>query len=235
MLKKHEVMKNLITGMSGGALLMISDWLMGALKSDNVSNGIVQSSWREMASWRFEAALLIASVAVVMLFIGARDMIRVMKMSTLRKDPWSVRAVQAFELGAISIVVSELFIHVKGCILPILYKALYGTNLMGADMLTIVEDVFFYMAIPFYVFTAIMLICTSVPYVYQIWLGRIHVPRFFMALNPLVIWLFGLILRLFKATVITNFTQAFISLGIVLLFYGMLQHVIHTRSREEEE
>ncbi len=231
---KHRVMKNLITGMSGGALLMISDWLMGALSSDNVANGIVQSSWTKMGAWRCEAGMLLAGVAAVLLFFGARDMIRVMKSTVARKDPWSMRALQAFEIGAIAIVVAELFIHVKGCMLPILYKRLYETSLMGADMLTIVEDVFFYMAIPYYVFSVIMIVCTSVPYMYQIWRGRLRVPKFFIALNPLVFWILGWIFRMFKVTFISNFSLAFVSFGIVMLFYGVLQHVMHAPSREEE-
>lgn len=234
MSKRHKAMKNLITGMSGGALLMVSDWLVGTLKSDNVSNGVVQSSWPQMAFWRFEAAMLIASVAVVMLFFGARTMIQIVKQTLDRRDPWSMRVIQTFEIGSVVIVVAELFIHMKECMLPIIYKSLYDTALMGADMLTVVEDSFFYMAIPYYVFTIMMILCTSIPMIYQIWRGRLRLPRFFMALNPLGLWILGWIIRLFKVNVLSNFTRAFLSLGIVFLFYGVLQHVMRLPSREEE-
>lgn len=232
MKNKQRVMKNLITGMSGGALLVISDWFMESLSSDNVSNGIVQSSWTKAATWRFEAGMLLTAVAVFMLFFGMREMIRLMKASVSRKDPWSMRAVQVFEFGGIAIVVGELFIHAKGCILPILYKMLYNTSLMGADMLTIVEDVFFYMAIPYYIISIMMIVCTSVPYMYQIYQGRLKLPMFFIALNPMVFWILGWIFRLFKVTLISNFTRGFVSFGIIFLFYGFLQHVM--RMPEED-
>ena len=226
MKNKQKLMQSMITGMSGGALLMISDWFMESLSSDNVSNGIVQSSWTKAATWRYEAGMLICCVAVFLLFFGMRDMIRLMKMTASRKDPWSLRAVQAFELGGISLVVGELFLHAKGCILPIMYKKLYATSLMGADMLTIVEDVFFYMAIPFYVLMIMKIVCTSIPYMYQIWQRRLKLPIYFIALNPLVLWLLGWLLRLFNVTLISNFTRGFASFGVVLLFYGFLQHVM---------
>ena len=43
MKNKHGVMHNLVIGMTGTALLMISDWLMGACGQGNVANGVVQS------------------------------------------------------------------------------------------------------------------------------------------------------------------------------------------------
>ncbi len=234
MKNKKKVMGNLVTGMIGGALLTISDWFMYSLSSDNVSNGIVQSSWTKASLWRYEMGMLLSAIGVFMLYIGMRDLIRLMRLTVDRRDPWSERAVQVFEFGGIAIVVGELFIHAKASILPVLYQKLYATSLMGADMLTIVEEVFFYMAIPFYVLTIMMVVLTSVPFCYQIWRGRIKLPGFFMALNPLALWIIGWILRFFNITLLSNFSRGFASIGIVLLFYGMLRHFMQITEREKE-
>ena len=234
MKNKHAVMRNLITGMTGAALLMISDWLLGATGKGNVSNGVVQSNWASAAAWRYEAAMLIAGFAVFMLYTGMKEMVRQVKMTRSRRDIWSIRGARLFEIGGIAIVVAELFIHVKGCMLPILYKRLYESSLMGADMLTIVEDVFFYMAIPYYVFSVIMIVCTSVPYIYQIWQGRLRVPKWFIILNPLVFWLVGWILRRFNVYIITDFTACMVSFGLLMMFWCTMQHVSRIPDRREE-
>ena len=237
MKNKQRIMAGLVKGMTGSALMMISDWLMGACGKDNVTNGVVQSNWAKAAAWRYEAAMLIASIAIFFLFAGMKEMIHLMKLSRNKRDPWSLRIVRAFELGATATIVSELFLHMKGCVLPILYRKLYATSLMESDMLTVVDDVFFYISIPFYIFSVLVVVCTSVPYIYQIIQGRLRVPKWFLLLNPLVFWLFGWVLRLFKVSVITDFTACMISFGFLMMAWGFLQHVIRTpeASRERAE
>ncbi len=234
MKNKHGVMHNLVMGMSGAALLMVSDWLMGATGSGNQSNGVVQSNWAKAAAWRYEASFLVAAVAVFFLYIGMKEAIRVMKLSRKRRDPWSSRMTQVFELGGTAAIVSTLFLHAKGCILPILYKKLYSTSLMGADMLAVVDEVFFYIAIPFYVLTVMVIVCTSVPYIYQILQNRIRVPRWYVLLNPMVFWVVGWIFRLFGVSVISDFTACMTSFGIMMMLWGILQHVARLPEKGRE-
>lgn len=232
MKNKHRVMHNLVIGMTGTALLMISDWLMGACGQGNVANGVVQSNWAKGAAWRYEASFLIAAVAVFLLYSGMKEAVRQIRMTRSRKDIWTIRMAQVFELGGTATIVSTLFIHAKGCILPILYKKLYSTSLMGADMLSVVDEVFFYISIPFYVLSVIVIVCTSVPYMYQVFRGRLRVPKWYIILNPMVFWVVGWILRLFNAYVITDFTACMVSFGLMMMLWGILQHVAKIPERE---
>lgn len=234
MKNKQRIMAGLVKGMTGSALLMISDWLMGACGKDNVTNGVVQSNWAKAAAWRYEAAMLIASIALFFLVAGIHEMIHLMKLSRNKRDPWSLRAVRLFELGATATMISELFLHMKGCVLPILYRKLYSTSLMESDMFTVVDDVFFYISIPFYIFAILVVVCTSVPYMYQVFQGRLRVPKWFMLLNPMVLWLVGWVLRLFKVYVITDFTACMVSFGFLLMLWGFLQHVIRSPEARRE-
>lgn len=235
MKNKHAVMRNLVTGMMASALLMVSDWLMGATGKGNVSNGVVQSNWASAATWRYEAAMLIAGFAVFMLYSGMKEMIRQFKLTRSRKDVWSIRAARIFEIGGIATVVSTLFLHAKGSILPILYHKLYATSLMGADMLTVVDEVFFYISIPFYIFSILIVVFTSVPFIYQIWQGRLRVPKWFVILNPMVFWVIGWIFRRFGAYLITDFTACMVSFGLLMMFWCTLQHVTKIPDRTREE
>lgn len=225
-------MHNLVLGMMGFALLMISDWLIGACGKGNSSNGIVQSNWAKAGAWRYEAAVLIAGVAVFLVYVGMKEMIRQMKLTRRKRDPWSIRAAQVFELGGTATIVASLFLRVKGVILPILYKKLYSTSLMGADMLAVVDDVFFYISIPFYVLSILMIVCTSVPYMYQVWNGRLRIPKWFILINPMVFWVLGWILRLFKNYLITDFTACMGSFGLMMMCWCILQHVAHIPERD---
>ena len=206
MKNKHGVMHNLVIGMTGTALLMISDWLMGACGQGNVANGVVQSNWAKGAAWRYEASFLIAAVAVFLLYSGMKEAVRQIRMTRSRKDIWTIRMAQVFELGGTATIVSTLFLHAKGCILPILYKKLYSTSLMGADMLAVVDEVFFR--------------------------GRLRVPKWYIILNPMVFWVVGWILRLFNAYVITDFTACMVSFGLMMMLWGILQHVAKIPERE---
>ncbi len=231
MKNKHGVMHNLVIGMSGTALLMISDWLMGACGKGNVANGVVQSNWAKAAAWRYEASFLIAAVAVFLLYTGMKEAIRQIRLTRSRKDVWTIRMAQVFEIGGIATTVATLFLHAKGCILPILYKKLYSTSLMGADMLAVVDEVFFYISIPFYVLSVIMIVCTSVPFIHQIIKQRLRVPKWYILLNPMVFWVVGWVLRLFGAYLITDFTACMTSFGLMMMLWGILQHVARIPER----
>lgn len=225
MKNKQRILVGLMRGMLGCALLMFSDWLMGACGKDNVANGVVQSNWAKAAGWRYEAAILICCVAVFFMFSGLKEMIRLMKLSRSKRDAWGIRGAKVFELGCTAAMVSELFLHMKGCILPILYGKLYASSLMEADMFSIVDTVNFHLAVPHYVLLIIMIVFTSVPFVYQVFQGRLRIPRWFMLLNPLVFWIVGWLLRLLKVYLITDFTACMVSFGFLMMMWAFMQHV----------
>ena len=234
MKNKQRIMVGLMRGMLGCGLLMISDWFMGACGKDNVTNGAVESNWAKAAAWRYEAAILICAVAVFFMYSGLKEMIHLMKLSRSKRDTLSVRAAQIFELGGTAAIVAELFIHMKGCILPILYGKLYATSLMESDMLSIVDTVNFHLSVPHYVLLVIMILFTSVPFMYQTFQGRLRIPRWFMALNPLVFWILGWILRLMNVYLITDFTACMVSFGFMVMMWAFLQHVQHSPERSRE-
>ena len=225
MKNKQRIMVGLMRGMLGSALLMFSDWLMGACGKDNVSNGVVQSNWAKAAGWRYEASILICCVGVFFMFSGLKEMIHLMKLSRSKRDAWGVRGAKVFELGCTAAMVSELFIHMKGCILPILYGKLYASSLMEADMFSIVDTVNFHLAVPHYVLLVIMIVFTSIPFMYQVFQERLRIPKWFLVLNPLVFWILGWILRLMNVYLITDFTACMVSFGFLMMMWAFLQHV----------
>ena len=63
MKNRQKVVKNLILGMFGAALLMAAEWLIGAYGEGNSRNGLIESNWAIMPMIRFRAGLILAAVA----------------------------------------------------------------------------------------------------------------------------------------------------------------------------
>lgn len=222
--------------MIGAGLLMISDWLVGALGEGNTKNGLIESNWFTMEAWRFEIALLLAAIGVCLFYYGMKAMVTVVSASAKKADYREYAMTKMFSFGSVVAVVSTLFIQLVKIIVPIIYKELYETSLMGADIIFIVERVFHYMAIPYYALFIMAVVFVSIPFVYFIWIGRLRISALFYLLNPLVMYGLSYVFKMIKMVQIADFGVALVSLGYVLLFVGgALQLSYIVRRREEKK
>ena len=148
MKNKAKIMRNMLTGMVGAAICMTAAWLLFAYGEGNVRNGFIQSNWPKMQYIRFEIAIILFAIGVPIYAVGLRDFIKVIRMIRRRRSVLDARMAKLFEISANLSIVGMLFVFVSYAMMAIVYKQLFVTNLMGADIISVTEGMFYYMAIP---------------------------------------------------------------------------------------
>ena len=216
---------------------MISDWLAGALGEGNTKNGLIESNWFTMASWRFEVSLIVAAVGACLFFLGMKAMIQIVGVSQKKMDYQDALMGRLFSIGAVTACVSEFFIHVVMVIMPILYKELYETSLMGADIIFIEERFFHALAVPYYAFFFLPMILISVSFGYMILTGRFRITNLFLLLNPLVMYGLSFVFKMIRVVPVADFGVALVSFGYVLVFLGgilQLTYIVRRRAMRKK-
>jgi len=234
MKNKQRVLRDLLIGMFGAALLMGAEWLLYSLGPGNEKNGLIQSGWAKMPMWRFEVSMLLCAGGMPLFAIGLHAAVRVVNSARRKGDVASVRMAELFHLSANAAIIGFLFWHTVNIILPVIYKSLFETSLMGAEIFTAVENIFYVLAIPFYVYRIVAYAGTSVAVIYFAVVGRLRVSKTVILLNPGVMILAGWGMQYLHNSRLSDFASAFGSFGFLLLLAAMIRPVSRRMEREGE-
>ena len=127
MKNRQKVVKNLILGMFGAALLMAAEWLIGAYGEGNSRNGLIESNWAIMPMIRFRAGLILAAVAAPFFLTGIKDSVIAVNIARRKRYTTDFYMAMLYEVSAYCAALSLLFIMGVRIILPVLYKTLFTT------------------------------------------------------------------------------------------------------------
>ncbi|MCR5215075.1 MAG: hypothetical protein K6E10_11725 [Eubacterium sp.] len=225
MKNKKRVMRNMLVAMFGAVLCIVASYLSSAYGEGNVKNGLIQSNWIKMSYVRLEVSLILSSLGIGLMYPGIRDYIKVVKMSINKRYALEVRMTNIFEMGMAASLISYLFIQAGNIMIAIVYKELFATSLMGADIISVTEGMFYYIAIPLFTLLVMGIGFTSISYMYLIYSGRIKTSGICMFLNPLLFFALGQALKLVKIYYISDIADALTPLGYLMMFAVGMLHV----------
>ena len=231
MKNKAAAMRNILLAMVGLGLCMIGCWLSGSYGEGNVRNGLIQSNWVKMSYIRLEDSIIMSALGIGISYPGFRDFIKAVKLSRRKNSINDFRMVRVFEIGMASSLISYLFIFTGYTMIAIVYRQLFVTNLMGADIISVTEGMFYYIAVPLLTLLVLSVGCTSVAYMYLVYCDRIRVSSICMFFNPLVFMLIGELLKLTKLYYLSDFASGLIPMGYVVMFAAGMSHVAKMKPR----
>ena len=225
MRNRGRVIKNMLVGMIGVCICIAATWVSSLYGKGNVTNGYIQSNWPKMSFFRFELSIIMSSIGITLYYVGINDYIKVLKTTKRKRGYFDNRMTKLFEIGAVASLISYLFI--QGCfiMMALTYKQLYTTSLMGADLISVTEGTFYYVAIPVFAFYIISVVAVSIPYMYYTYIGRLKIPKLFIIFNPLVFLGIGELLKLTKNHYIIDFASASVLFGFLLMMAAGTIHV----------
>jgi len=221
---KRKAIRDMYVGMVGAGLWMVAQWMRGAYGEGNVRNGIIESAWASMSALRFEISIAVAAVAMLMLYIGLRSMTKALKVTVRRAGYEAKRAVRIFDTGASLGCVTFLFSHGSMCVIPMLYKFLFNTSLMSADIINVVESIYYYVALPMWISLILANVLVSLSFVYLVLMGDVRVPKLMIIMNPLVFMGLGELLKLTGVYYLVDFAAASVALGYLVMLGCGVSH-----------
>ncbi|MFI3177042.1 MAG: DUF6796 family protein [Eubacteriales bacterium] len=179
-----------IMGLLGGITCAIGDILLDLKGKGNVPMGkssIINSNWIKMANVRFKISIVLGFFGSFLCSLG---------LYSLSRQIQGQHEVLAEVLLLIAIIMgmTGFFVHTFCCIAPITYKAVIsGEDFELADHT--IEALFGAVKILFFVlYLFIMLVPTGIT-IYCILSGLLHVPTWFVILNPVVFLILGVLVR----------------------------------------
>ncbi len=179
-----------IMGLLGGVTCAIGDMLLDLKGKDNVKLGkssVIESNWTKMANIRFKISIVLGFFGSFMCSLGIYSLSRqILEQNEVLSE--------VLVLVTIIMAMTGFFIHTFCCIAPITYKAVIkGEDFELAD--NTIEALFSAVKILFFaLYLFIMLVPTGIT-IYCILGGLIHVPTWFVILNPLVFLIVGVLFR----------------------------------------
>ncbi|MCR5542597.1 MAG: hypothetical protein K6F55_00485 [Eubacterium sp.] len=239
MKNKNRAMRNMLIGMIGAAICMAASWLSFAYGKGNIRNGFIQSNWPKMPMIRFELSIILNAIGVPMYFLGIRDMTRAVNLCKRRGNVSDFRMAKIFDMGASLGAIGFLFVNSSYSIMAIVYKLLYVTNLMGADIIATTEGMFYYLAIPVFAYYVLSILGVSIPFIYFLIQDRMRVMKLCIFFNPLFMLGVGELLRLTKIYYLVDFSSAAVPFGYLLLMAAGMSHTAklptYARKRRSED
>ena len=225
MKNKNKAMRKMLFGMLGAAICMVGAWLSFAYGKDNVRNGFIMSAWPKMHMVRLEASIICTAVGIPLYYLGAKEMVKALRLSRRRGNLSDLHMARLFDMGIHLSVIGFLFIHCIYVAMAIVYKELFSTKLMGADIMSAVEGLFYYFAIPLFAYLVFSIGGTSIAYMYFIVSDRMRVSKLCFFFNPLVMMLIGQLFKLTKLYYLVDFASAMIPFGYMLMLSAGMVHV----------
>ena len=225
MRNRGRVIKNMLIGMIGICICIAATWVSSMTGKGNVVNGYIQSNWPKMSFFRFEISIIMSSIGITLYYIGISEYIKVLKITKRRRGYRENRMAKLFEVGAVAGLISYLFIQVCFIMMALVYKLLYTTSLMGADIISVTEGMFYYVAIPVIAFYVISIVAVSIPYMYFTYTGKLKIPKLFILFNPLIFLGIGELLKLTKKYYLVDFSSAAVLFGFLLMMAAGAIHV----------
>lgn len=178
-----------IMGLFGGILCAVGDILFDLKGRENKklgTSGNIDSSWENMAYWRFGASIMCAFAGDILAGFGYLSLVS--QINETNKTLAVVTAVLCY-IG----VIGGFFVHSALCIQPIIYKKIMETNNFRLADDTLEQ---YYKAVmpPFFIGYGSML-AGAMCVIIAILSGALNVPKWFILLNPIVFLIIGVVLR----------------------------------------
>ena len=230
----QKVFKKLIFGMIGIGLWMAAEWMVGSYGEGNNHNGLIESNWATMPVIKFRLAMIIASVAAIFFIAGVNSAVSAINKARRKRYVMDFYMARIFELGAYAAAVSMMFNMAVRVILPLLYKELFNTRLMGAEIISTIEGVFYYVSVPFYVYYWVGIVGVSIGFAYFVLIGRLLVPRITFFNNPLFFVILKISLGTLEKAFIDDFLAAADGMGFLFMFGLIISFVTKIPAREQE-
>ncbi len=179
-----------IMGLLGGIVCAIGDMLIDLKGKDNVKLGksfIIESNWTKMANIRFKISIVLGFFGSFMCSLGLYSLSRQILVQ-------NESLAEILFILTILMAMSGFFIHTFCCIPPIFYKAIIkGADFeLANDTIKALFDAVKILFFALYIF--IILVPTGI-IIYCILSGILHVPTYFVVLNPFVFLIAGLLSR----------------------------------------
>ncbi|SNU05281.1 hypothetical protein SAMN06297422_103138 [Lachnospiraceae bacterium] len=225
MKNKGKAMRNMLFGMLGAAICMAAMWLSSACGKDNDRNGMIMTNWPKMPMIRFEISIILISLGVPLFYLGAKEMVKAMRLSRRRRSINDLRMAKMFDMCMHLSVIGLPLVQGVFTAIAITYKLLFNTKLMGADIISIVESLFYYFAIPVFAYLVFSLAGTSISFMYFIINDRVKVSKICILFNPLIMFGIGELLKLTKLYYLVDFAAAMIPFGYMLMLAAGMVHV----------
>ena len=225
MKNKNRAMKNMLIAMIGACLCMVASWLSSAYGKGNVANGFIQSNWPKMSFLRFEFSIILNAIGVPVYYLGIKEMVKGVRLTRRKRNASDLRMVKLFDMCAHLGAIGYLFVSSSYSIMAIVYKLLYTTNLMGADIISTTEGMFYYLAIPVFAYYVLSVGGVSIAYMYLCFNERLKITKLCIFFNPLVMLAVQVLLGFTKSYVLVDFSAALVPFGYLLMMAAGLSHV----------
>ena len=218
-IRNTDAQTGLKAGMAAGFMFMIADWLIDIKGAGNTEVGMFgESNWGSMSPWRFEASILVSFLAMPLLWIGYKELIKAVEKSSSAKVPACPGCASVFRLCAQSTLMFTYFIHVMCCLCPIIFKVCTAQGLAEETAYAVVDGMGMYIIVPFMVSYMILLLGLSVPLMHMIRVRNMEVPMYMILFNPLCTLLLAQLMKLVTPWPVHDLLAACASFGLVLMF-----------------
>jgi hypothetical protein len=178
-------------GLFGGLLAVAGDLLLDLKGRDNKKlgkHGFIESAWETMASWRFNASILLAACGVPMYFLGLTSLAMQMTNTVFALVFWIV---------ALTGASGGFFIHAIICMYPLLYKKI-RTSLSFEETEDILNVGYNGVKIPFFAQFFLLVFGSSILFAFAVLRGYLALPVWTFAFTPLSLMIAGTLLRKLK-------------------------------------
>lgn len=213
-----------ILGIIGGLLCAVGDILLDLKGKDNIKSGpagIIDSNWKIMSEWRFNASILLAASGVPLYLLGFLGMTNQLAQS-------NKTVATTFLVFSVVGASGGLFIHATVCLMPIICKTLNQSGTNEDIIEAVCNKIFRAVKIPLVVMFSSLVIATTVTLVYAIIKGYLNIPVVFVILNPLGLMLIGLLFRLINKRVFSDLPGIIMpSVGIAMIGLMTVWNVIN--------
>lgn len=205
-----------IIGIIGGIMCAVADLLLDLKGNDNQKLGkmkIIDSKWEIMPQGRFVWSDILAMFAVPMYTCG---FIALMMKLYQVKTRLSIGLTVVFLCGAMG----GFMIHSYLCMMPTVYRKIVAkANFELAE--DVIEGLFRQISVPFYTLYTMLVIIPALMIMGLIVCKVIPLPLWCVVLNPVVIQLFGLLLRATKLEIFID-APSCCAASLGLAMYGVL-------------
>ena len=222
MKNRQRILKGLLLGILGAVLWAASEWLVAALGAGNDRNGLIESNWAKLPMWRFRLSVILCSISVPLIGSGVKAFNSAIRYAIRKRYllDYYVESITEFSMNMLA--GSMLFLMTVKTVIPVIYKSLFATSLMGSEIVATVESVFYHVSIPFYVFNTIVVAGISLGYLYFGIIGRLRMNPLAAFLNPLTFVILRFTLGSIGSGYINDFLSIAEALGMIFVFFNTL-------------
>ena len=209
----------MLIGFVSMLFFMVADWLLDVMGAGNEEIGVlVNSNWSQMAIWRFEASIVIASVAMPFYWLGIREFRKIIGKKCEGESGICRGMGWLFGISSMAGVIGFLYMHVMCCLFPIIFKIVDGTVQNVEVSAEITNQIGNYVYPSFFTYYIIADLGITIALIYFIMKGKLNVPKIAVLCNPVAGVVLSMVLEVVPIAVLHDVKVAFESMGYVFMF-----------------